>query len=67
MRNKEISVNYDSTGLILPLLGVLFVGLKLTGYIDWSWWWVTLPFWGGLALVAVIFIIYFGFALILRK
>jgi len=22
---------------ILSLLGVLFVGLKLTGYIDWSW------------------------------
>jgi hypothetical protein len=25
------------------LLTVLFVGLKLTGYIDWSWWWVTSP------------------------
>ncbi len=36
---------------VLGLLGVLFVGLKLTGIIDWSWWWVTLPFWGGLALV----------------
>jgi len=27
------------------LLGVLFVGLKLTGYIAWSWWFVTAPFW----------------------
>jgi len=25
------------------LLTVLFVGLKLTGYIDWSWWLVLLP------------------------
>jgi uncharacterized membrane protein YhdT len=25
------------------VLTVLFVGLKLTGYIDWSWWWVTSP------------------------
>ena len=33
------------------LLGVLFVGLKLGGVIDWSWWLVTLPFWGGLAFV----------------
>lgn len=45
---------------ILGLLGVLFVGLKLTGVINWSWWWVTLPFWGGAALVlsflAVVFI-----------
>ena len=37
----------------LPLLGIVFVTLKLTGYIDWSWWWVTLPFWGGLAVGAV--------------
>jgi hypothetical protein len=29
---------------ILPLLGVLFVALKLTNYIDWSWWWVLSPF-----------------------
>lgn len=40
----------------IGLLGVLFVGLKLTGYIDWSWWWVTAPFWGGLAVVAVVLI-----------
>lgn len=26
-------------------LGVLFVGLKLTGHIDWHWAWVTAPFW----------------------
>lgn len=27
------------------LLGVAFVVLKLTGIINWSWWWVTFPFW----------------------
>lgn len=26
-------------------LTVLFVGLKLTHYIDWSWWWVLSPIW----------------------
>lgn len=36
---------------VLPLLFVLFVGLKLTGYIDWSWWWVTAPVWTGFAVV----------------
>jgi len=25
--------------------------LKLTGYITWSWWWVTAPLWGGFALI----------------
>jgi len=36
------------------LLGVLFVGLKLTGYVDWSWWWVTLPFWGPAAVILAV-------------
>jgi len=41
----------SSSGIgVIELLGVLFVGLKLTGYIDWSWWLVTLPFWGGAVL-----------------
>lgn len=34
-----------SGGVFLPLLAVLFIGLKLTGYIDWSWWWVLTPIW----------------------
>ena len=41
-----------TTGVsVFGLLGIVFVVLKLTGFIDWSWWWVTLPFWGGMALV----------------
>ena len=45
----------------LSLLGILFIGLKLTGYIDWSWWWVLAPLWvvpavGLAALVAIAFI-----------
>jgi hypothetical protein len=28
---------------ILLLLTVLFIGLKLTGYIDWNWFFVVLP------------------------
>ena len=40
---------------ILGLLGIAFIVLKLTGYIDWSWWYVTLPFWGGFALFIAVF------------
>lgn len=36
------------------LLGVVFVVLKLLGKITWSWWWVTLPFWGGIALLLAV-------------
>lgn len=39
---------------------LIFLTLKLTGKIDWSWWWVTAPLWGFLAFVAVIAITAFG-------
>lgn len=38
----------------LGLLGILFIGLKLTGYIDWSWWLVLLPLYIPLAIVLVV-------------
>jgi hypothetical protein len=53
---------------ITGLLGVLFVGLKLTGYIDWSWWYVTLPFWGPVAIllaVLAVILVAAGFALLI--
>lgn len=31
--------------LSLSLILVLFIALKLLGYIDWSWWWVLSPIW----------------------
>ena len=36
------------------LLTVLFIGLKLTGYIGWSWWWVLSPLWFGLGIVVAV-------------
>ena len=36
------------------LLTILFIGLKLTGYIDWSWWWVLAPSWVTFAVVFVV-------------
>ena len=39
---------------ILGILGLIFVTLKLTGtgvVATWSWWWVTVPFWGGIAIM----------------
>jgi len=51
---------------VLGLLGVLFVALKLTGYIDWHWIWVTAPFWGGFALIVAIMMLA-GLVVVLDK
>lgn len=37
-------------------LTLLFIGLKLTGYIGWSWWWVLSPLWIIAAIVAGVFV-----------
>lgn len=39
------------------LLGIVFIVLKLTHVIDWSWWWVLSPFWIPLAIVLVVLLI----------
>ena len=40
---------------ILGLLGIVFIVLKLCKVIDWSWWWVTSPFWGMAAIAVLVF------------
>jgi hypothetical protein len=47
---------------VFGLLGVAFVVLKLCGVINWSWWWVTAPFWGGALLAIAIVVALLGFA-----
>jgi len=45
----------------LNLLTVLFIGLKLTDYIDWSWWLVLSPslIWGGLIVSLFVAALFF--------
>lgn len=44
-----------SGALFFELLAVLFIGLKLTHVITWSWWWVLAPIWAptGAILLAI--------------
>ena len=44
------------------LLTIVFITLKLTGFIDWSWWWVTAPIWipGVVVLGIVILVVIVG-------
>lgn len=32
------------------ILTLIFITLKLTNYIDWSWWWILAPSWIGLVI-----------------
>jgi len=48
--NKETTAFNSS---MFTILFVVFLILKLTGNIDWSWWWVTSPLWLPLALLLV--------------
>ena len=56
------SSSSSSSGIgFLGLLTIVFIVLKLTGDIFWSWWWVLAPIWGGLAFwLAVAFLIFIG-------
>ena len=36
------------------ILFIVFLVLKLTHVIDWSWWWVTAPLWGSIVLGIVL-------------
>ena len=48
------STSSASGGLGLgTVLGVVFIVLKLTHVIDWSWLWVLSPFWIPLGIVAI--------------
>lgn len=52
-----MSSSSDSSGGIgfCGLLTLIFITLKLTHYIDWSWWWVLAPMWiGAAAIIGII-------------
>lgn len=55
MSEKRIVIN---SGITFPmLLFLVFLVLKLTNVITWSWWWITAPLWVTPAIVISIFLI----------
>lgn len=56
MANKT---EYKTNFPILGILGLIFITLKLTGHITWSWLWVLSPFWIPVVIaVLFVFIVY---------
>ena len=60
-----VSKNTSSGIRIGMVLFIVFLVLKLTGTIDWSWWWVTSPLWIPLVLTVAILSVIGIIALIL--
>ena len=54
-QNNTINIELNFTGLIF----IVFLILKLTNTINWSWWWVFSPVWIPIAIVIMIFLIAF--------
>ena len=53
--------NNQSSGIgFCGLLAIVFITLKLMGYISWSWWWVLSPFWvpSMIAIVALVIVLW---------
>lgn len=55
--SQQVIVKKESGLGFFSLLAILFIGLKLTGYINWSWWWVLAPIWGGFAILGVVLLV----------
>jgi hypothetical protein len=53
--SKDVNVNFP----IFGILGLIFITLKLTGHITWSWLWVLAPFWIPISIGLLIFLIVF--------
>jgi hypothetical protein len=50
--------NTSSGGVgFFGLMFLIFMTLKLTNVIDWSWWWVTAPLWGGFAILLIVLVV----------
>ena len=64
-----MATNSNSSGGIgfVGLLTILFIGLKLTGYIQWSWIWVLSPILIALAIGILSLILYLAVVLLTEK
>ena len=61
------STTSNSGGVsFFSLLFLVFLVLKLTGFIDWSWWWITAPLWMPMLSVVIFLLITLAVWLTLR-
>jgi hypothetical protein len=59
MSKSNVTVNNNTSGGIgfSGLLTLVFIVLKLTGFINWSWWWVLSPLWISFSIFLIVVLI----------
>lgn len=65
MKNTQGNTSGSSGIGFVGLLQILFIALKLTNYIDWSWWWVMSP--AIISTSIVLLIIFAGIYIAVRR
>lgn len=67
LNSNDMANNNSSGGISLTgLLTIVFIVLKLTGNIDWSWWWVLSPIWIMVLIALVVILGYLIFEILTR-
>ena len=67
MSNSKVQVGSHGisfAGLLFIVFLILKLGVGNTAVQGWSWWWVTAPLWGGIAILFGISIVVFVIVLI---
>jgi len=59
--------NNNNISWFFPALTLVFIVLKLTGQINWSWLWVLSPFWLPLSLIILVLVVFAIFVLLVGK
>ena len=55
-KNDKTTIQFGGTSFT-GLLFLVFLTLKLTNVINWSWWWVTAPLWIPVSIALVVLLI----------
>lgn len=66
MSNNNSSSSSGGIGFV-GLLTIVFTTLKLTGFIDWSWWWVLSPIWITLSILLTVLAGVFGWMFFTKR
>ena len=54
---SEKKVVYRTSFGLSKMVFIVFLVLKLTHTIDWSWWWITSPLWIPISIIIIMLII----------